>query len=29
LWSYRETSLMPEAKQFDTKIAIVAEFLMV
>jgi hypothetical protein len=29
LWRYRETCLMPEAKQFDTKIAIVAEFLIV
>jgi hypothetical protein len=29
LWRYRELSLMPEAKQLDTRIAIIAEFVMV
>jgi hypothetical protein len=29
LWRYRELSLMPDAKQLDTRVAIIAEFAMV
>jgi len=29
LWRYRELSLMPDAAQLDTRIAMIAQFLMV